>query len=206
MRSILSTATGKRGLGALALVAVGVAAAPSMAASSRTLYFGNARDYNSGTCTPDYVLTPTPLPNRPCAHVQAGDAGHGSFASETYTATVNGVRFRLDTSRPVVGTIYLVNNAPVTLYAVATPSTTPGPAAARIRVQVNGTTVGEVAGSGVAGLNGAVAVPVDLKLPVRMNRTLVTSISVLVQFTGALGATTVSYRQGSQSTLAFPAR
>lgn len=190
-----------------AAAAVVATALPSHAAGSRTLYFDNGGKSSESTCTPSYVLVPTTPAGNPCESASLGVAGEGTFSTDVYAGT-RLPKVKLDTRRPLTGSIYITNYPPVTagLGPASTPTSLGGPAGASVTLQINGVTVGTASADGVSAPGAAVAIPVKLKLPASLAGKRLKSISASVQMTSGLGVTGVSYAKAAQSKLVLPTR
>jgi hypothetical protein len=193
-------------IGIVAVAAVAGFALPSQAAAkSATLYLDNQGVSGAQGCTPNYVLTKTVPSGAACEGLTVAAAGTGFEETDVYTSQSSSVGFTLDAKRPLTGTIYIANYPLVTGGAVPV-STVGGPAGADVTVKVNGVQVGTVSGSGVAAPDGAVAIPVKLKLPAGLNGKKVKSVEADVVTSTGVVLTGASYGDAGQSKLVVPTR
>lgn len=193
-------------IGLVSVAAVGAFALPSQAAAkTATLYFDNQGKSGTGPCTPAYVLTKSTPAGTPCEGETVAVDDNGAVTTDTYGSLSNAVGWKLDTKRPLTGVVN-IGNYPVVSSGASPNQTFGGPSGADITIQVNGITVGTVSGSGVAAPGGAVAIPVKLKLPAKLNKKVVKSVTTIVKMTTGVVLTGVSYGDNTQSKLVFPTR
>jgi len=193
-------------IGLVAVAALGAFALPSQAAGkTATLYFDNQGKSGTGPCTPAYVLVKTTPTGTPCEGETVAFEDNGAVTTDTYGSVRNAVGFTLDAKRPVTGVVN-IGNYPIVSSGASPNQTAGGPSGADVTIQINGITVGTVSGSGVAAPGGAVAIPVKLKLPAKLNKKVVKSVTTIVKMTTGVVLTGVSYGSGTQSKLIFPTR
>ena len=194
-------------IGIVSVAAVGAFALPSNAAGkATTLFFDNQGASTTSGCTPSYVLSRVAPSGSPCEGPTLGAAGNGEFTTDVYSSQSSAVGWKLDAKRPLTGTIYVANYPIVSGGAADNLHTTGGPSGADVTIKVNGITVGTVSGTGVAAPNGAVAVPVNIKLPAKLNNKKIRSVEADVAMNTGVLLTGASYDGAAQSKLVFPTR
>lgn len=194
-------------IGIVAAAAIGGFALPSQAAAkTTTLYFDNQGASTAQGCTPSYVLSGSAPSGAPCEGPTLGYAGSGELATDAYESQSSAVGWRLDAKRPVTGTVYVANYPVISGGPFDSLHSFGGPAGADVTIKINGVTVGTVSGSGVAAPNSAVAIPVKLKLPAKLNKKKIKSVEAVVAMNGGLLLTGASYSDDAQSKLVFPTK
>ena len=194
-------------IGIVSVAAIGAFALPSHAAAkSTTLFFDNQGASTTSGCTPSYVLSRSAPSGSPCEGPTLGYAGNGEMTTDVYSSQSSAVGWKLDAKRPLTGTVYVANYPIISGGPADSLHTFGGPSGADITIKVNGVTVGTVSGSGVAAPNSAVAIPVNLKLPAKLNNKKIKSVEADVAMNAGLLLTGANYDSAAQSKLVFPTR
>jgi hypothetical protein len=194
-------------IGIVSVAAIGAFALPSHAAGkSATLFFDNQGASTPQGCTPSYVLSRVAPSGSPCEGPTLGYAGNGEFTTDVYNSQSSAVGWKLDAKRPLTGTIYVANYPIVSGGAADNVHTFGGPSGADVTIKINGVKVGTVSGNGVAAPNSAVAIPVKLKLPAKLNNKKIRSVEADVAMNSGVLLTGVNYESAAQSKLVFPTR
>lgn len=186
--------------------AIGAFALPSQAApKTATLFFDNQGKHPAGTCEPNYVLTRSAPSGSPCEDAMVAIEGNGFVAEDTYLSQPSAVGGKLDAKRPLTGTVYIANY-PIVSSGANPNQTLGGPSGADLTITVNGVNIGSVSGTGVAAPGGAVAIPVKLRLPARLDGKKVKMIQAVASMTTGVVLTGVSYGADTQSKLVVPTK
>lgn len=168
------------------------------------MYFDNQGKSGASGCTPGYVLSRDKAAGTPCEGPTLGAAGTGFLERDVYSSLSSAVGWKLDASRRLTGTLYVANFPVVSGGVADNARTLGGPSGATVTIKFNGIVVGTASGEGVAAPNSAVAIPINIKLPTKLDGERVRSLEADVAITTGVGLTGVSYYGSTQSKLIVP--
>lgn len=196
-----------RRLGIAAVAAVAVASAlPAQAAPKAQLYYlGNTGAPANNACTQVLGLLKTPTPNAECTGNTLAVQGNGFLGDATYN-TGKGTNLRLDASRPVTGSIYVVSLPLVSGGAADSLPYLPGYAKGTFTVKIGSTTLGTFAVDGVIPPVTGLKKDFSFKIPSSLNNKFATKVTVSVDWTDVVGLVDISYTAPTASTITVPTR
>lgn len=190
----------------LAAVAIGAAASmlPANAApGSTTLYFANVQEGEATGCNPVYALTKVQTDGGECTGTYGAVDGQGIIQNDTYNSEKKLGTLKVDTAKPLTGTIWvqhfpIVNTVPPTIPSL------PGYVDLDITFKMGSVTIGTVTASGAAPPAGGLKVDVNLPMPTALKGAKVTKVTAAIQWRTAAGLSGISYSAPNASFITIP--
>jgi hypothetical protein len=195
----------RRFLPVLLAVGLATAAVPSHAAATKTskLYFGNTGGAAASGCTPVYSLVPVPTGSE-CSGTFLAVNGTGVKSDDTYT-TGKKTALKVDTARPLTGTIYVSHFAIINTGDSKIPGL-PGYHDLDVAIKMNGITVGTVHIAGPSAPTLPLKVDFSLAIPKSLTKKVVTKVTAAVTWNTTVGLSGITYHDPVASFMSVPVK
>jgi hypothetical protein len=194
----------------LALAVCTVATAIPAHAGSKTtsLYLVNVGAPAAGGCTMDGQLSLKPADGNECSGTLSAVNGNGIIENDTYLTTKKFAGVKVDTSRPLTGTIYIAH-FPLIYASVGpagTPHSLPGYVSLDVTVKLDSVKVGTQHIEGVVMPIDGLKQALSFTIPASLKGKTAKKVSVAFEWTTAVGLSGVSYTSPYASVITVPSR
>jgi hypothetical protein len=188
------------------LLAVGLATSvvPAHAAPKTSkLFFGNTGGASETGCTPVYSLVPVPTGSE-CSGTFLAANGTGLISDDTYS-TGKKTALKVDTARPLTGTIYVSHFAIINTGDSKIPGL-PGYHDLDILIKMNGVTVGTVHVSGPSAPTLPLKADFSLAIPKSLTKKVITKVTAAVTWNTTVGLSGITYHDPVASFMTVPVK
>jgi hypothetical protein len=191
------------------VIALGLAAGvPADAASKKVtkLYFGNTGAAAQDGCTLQPVLLTRQQDGGECSGTLAGAQGKGVFSNDAYASSRT--TFKIDTSRPLTGTVYVSHFPPIfaTVGPASTPHSLPGYVTLDILYKIDTVKIGTQHIDGVVMPVDGLKANFSFKIPSSLKGKTAKKVSAAVTWSTATGLSGISYSNPYASVVNVPVR